>query len=1165
MQQYDWLLAKLDAFIRKYYINQLIRGGLILLICLVFYVLAVSVSEYYLYLPVWLKVSLAGIFVVLGAGALIFWIILPLAKMARLGKTLSHEEAAGIIGTHFPEISDKLLNILQLKKQSDGQSSRELIEASINQKAGQISVVPISGAVDLSKNRKFLPYLLPLLLVGVFILVAAPNVFKDASERLLQPTREFSKPAPFTFTVLTTPIMAVRNGDYVLKAVVKGSALPAELSLVLNEERIPMTALDNHIFQYTIKNITEPITFRLYGAGFYSQPYTISLVQKPVLKALKVNIDYPDYTGRKDELRNSLGDLVLPVGTKVGWGVYTQFTDEAHLRWESGASVNLPKHSDFFGYQHQFMSDSAYTISLHNKQSPIVDSFHYRVQVIQDQHPMVELRQFRDSVAGKQVLITGTAGDDYAISKVLFHYRIATDKGQTVASKSWVLKTGGGALVPFEQYFDIQTLNLQQGQKVEYFIEAWDNDGVHGPKASRSEMMSYHMYTPNQLDSAMDENARQISSGLSNSAQQTKQLQKELKDVQNQMLQGGEMSFEQQQNLQELSEKQEQLQKQIENTKKRFEEQVQQSQQKEYSEDVREKQEEVKKQLDNLLNNELKEQMKKLEELMKRLNKDNAFQTAQQLEQENKLFNMDLQRMQELMKQLEMQMRMEDLANKLDKLATQQGDLKKATDNKRKESQALSKEQKDLKKELDKTMNEDMKELKDLNDKSQKKQDLDDSKEAGQKAQQEMQKSGEELDQNQNSKSSQSQKQAQENLQKMADDLRKQSGGMDQKQIEIDIKATRQLLTNLIRLSFDQEKLMDNVKHTATSSKEYLVNQSEQSRLHGNSQMIRDSLFSLSKRVFKLAPTINKETTDLERQMKAATSSLESRMNMDALVKQQYVMTHTNNLALMLNELLSNLMQMQNQAKQPGSGSCSKPGGMNPKPGAGAGKQLSDIITQQQQLSDKAAKQAGKDGKDGQEKGGKEGEGDKPGDKDGGKQAGGKQPGGKDGKGGKEGQNGTGNGGGEGNNEGEGEYGDAEQLARMANQQATIRRQLQELQNKLNGTGMGNSKELREIQQQMDRNENDLVNRRLSSEFLKRQKEILSRLLEAEKSIREQEQDNKRSSNTAKEVARPVPAELQQYLKDRQQMLELYRTVPPQLKPYYRSMVEQYFKTIGAR
>lgn len=1164
MQQYDWLLSKLDAFIRKYYINQLIRGALILLICLVFYVLAVSVSEYYLYLPVWLKVVLVSLFVLLGGGALIFWIIRPLMKMAKLGKTLSHEEAAGIVGTHFPEISDKLLNILQLKKQADGQSSRELIEASINQKAGQISVVPIATAVDLSKNRKYLPYLLPLVLAGVFILVAAPNVFKDASERLLQPTKEFSKPAPFSFNILSEPLLTIRNGDFVLKANVKGDALPAELFIAFNDERIPMTALDNHIFQYSFKNVTEPVTFRLFGAGFYSQPYTLKIVQKPVLKALKINIDYPDYTGKKDELRNSLGDLVLPVGTRVGWGVYTQFTDEAWLRWESGAKVTLPRHADFFGYQHQFMNDSSYTISLHNKQSPVVDSFRYRVQVIPDQHPVIQLEQFRDSIAGKQVLITGTAGDDYAISRVLFHYRISSDKGQLVSAKSYTLRTGGGALVPFQQYLDIQSLNLQQGQKVEYYVEAWDNDGVHGPKSSRSELMSYHMYTPNQLDSAMDENAKQINSGLSNSAQQTKQLQKELKDMQNQMLQNNEVSFEQQQSLQELAEQQQELQKKIENAKQRFEEQVQQSQQKQYSEDVREKQEEVKKQMDNLLNNELKEQMKKLEELMKRLNKDNAFQTAQQLEQENKLFNMDLQRMQELMRQLEMQMRMEDLANKLDKLAEKQGDLKKQTDNKKQDNQALNKEQKDLKKELDKTMNEDMKELKELSDKSEKKQDLENSKDAGQKAQQQMQQSSDQLEKNESGKSSQSQKQAQENLQQMAAQLRQQSGGMDQKQLEIDIKATRQLLTNLIRLSFDQENLMGSVKQTATSSQTYLLNQTEQHRLHGNSQMIRDSLFALSKRVFKLAATVNKETTELERNMKYATSSLENRTVGDALVKQQYVMTHTNNLALMLNELLSNLMQMQSQSKRPGAGSCNKPGGMNPKPGAG--KQLSDIITQQQQLSDKAAQQAGKPGKDGQEK---EGNGQKPGEKpgqqDGGKQAGGQKPGGKDGKGGKEGQNGTGNGGGEGNNEGEGEYGDAEQLARMANQQAAIRRQLQELQSKLNGTGMGNAKELRDIQQQMDRNESDMVNRRLSSEFLKRQKEILTRLLEAEKSLREQEQDNKRSSTAGKDISRPVPAELQQYLRDRQQLLELYRTVPPQLKPYYRSMVEQYFKTIGSK
>jgi hypothetical protein len=256
-------------------------------------------------------------------------------------------------------------------------------------------------------------------------------------------------------------------------------------------------------------------------------------------------------------------------------------------------------------------------------------------------------------------------------------------------------------------------------------------------------------------------------------------------------------------------------------------------------------------------------------------------------------------------------------------------------------------------------------------------------------------------------------------------------------------------------------------------------------------------------------------------------------------------MTHTNNLALMLNEMLSNLLQMQSQAqKQPGNGSCSKPGGMNPKPGAG--KQLSDIITQQQQMGN-AMQQM----QNAQQQGGKQGS--KPGQQQGqqGKQG--------------NGQNGQSQGGNnaEGGNTDGGEYGNAEQLARMAAQQAAIRRQLQQLNSLLNSKGMGNSKELREIQEKMDRNETDLVNRRLTSEMQLRQREILSRLLETEKSLREQEQDDKRSSKNPQEISRPVPPELMKYMQDRKAMLDLYRTVPPQLKPYYKSMVEQYYQMIG--
>lgn len=1156
MNHYDWLISRLDAFIRKYYANQLLRGSLVLLICLLFYILTVSVGEYFLYMPVWLKVSIVAAFAVLGTVALVWWVIIPLSKMARLGKVISHEQAASIIGAHFPEISDKLLNILQLRRQADTHVSRELIEASIDQKASQISVVPITSAIDLSKNKRFLPYLLPLVLAGVFILVAAPNVFRDASERLLQPTKAFEKPAPFRFVVDNKSMQAIRNADFVLKVHAEGDALPAEMVIDMGSDRVVMQATEGNHFQYTFRNVTNPVSFRLVAAGYNSQQYTIDVVQKPILKAFKVEIDYPAYTGRKDEVRTSLGDMTIPAGTYVRWAFAAEHTDEALLKLGEGEPAKLTGQANVFASQYRFMNDTAYTLLLRNRKHAIADSYRYQVNVIPDEYPSIQLQEFRDTVSGKQILLTGTAGDDYGVTRVLFHYQVSSAQNQVLANKSIPLKSTQGVLTSFQHYFDIQVLRLQPGQKLSYFIEAWDNDGVHGSKASRSEVMSYFMYNADQLDSAINENAMQISSGLSNSAQQTKQLQSEYRDMQSKMLQGDKSDWQQQESIQELGKMQQQLQSQMEAIKKRFEEQVQQSQQKQYSEQVQQKQEDLKKQMDNLMNKELAEQMKKLQELMNQLNKDQAFQTMKQLEQENKLFNMDLQRMQELMKKLEMQMHMEDMANKMDNLAKKELELKDKTDKGAKDNEALAKEQEALKKELDKAMNEDMKQMQDLNKEMKNKEDLSESQEMAKDAKEEMQNSQEELQQNDKTKASQSQNNAAKSLKKMAQKMRSQAGGMEMKQIELDIKATRQILTNLMRLSFDQEQLMKNVAQTARSSQSFLGNQQQQGRLHANSKMIKDSLFALSLRISELSETVNKETSELESNMGAAKDMLEARRVGDATTRQQYVMTHTNNLALMLNQLLSNLMQQQAQAQAQGSGKGQPKPGQKPSPGAG--QQLKDIISRQQDLGNamqqmENARQQRQQGK----KPGQEGQGEQKGNQ------------GKDGKGengqGKEGQNGKPDGGQGGNQQGEGtsENGDAEQIAQMAQQQAAIRRQLQELNRMLNSKGIGNAKELKEIQDKMDRTETDLVNKRLSSELIMRQREILTRLLQAEKSLREQEQDDKRSSESAKEISRPMPAELQKYLNERNSLLELYKTVPPQLKPYYKSMVEQYYRSIG--
>ena len=79
-------------------------------------------------------------------------------------KGISFQESSRIIGNHFPEIQDKLLNILQLK---ENPNSSDLLLASIAQKAAEIQPVPFIKAVDFTKNKKYLKYAIVPLIIGI--------------------------------------------------------------------------------------------------------------------------------------------------------------------------------------------------------------------------------------------------------------------------------------------------------------------------------------------------------------------------------------------------------------------------------------------------------------------------------------------------------------------------------------------------------------------------------------------------------------------------------------------------------------------------------------------------------------------------------------------------------------------------------------------------------------------------------------------------------------------------------------------------------------------------------------------------------------------------------------------------------------------------------------
>jgi len=167
---YNQLIDKLDQFIRKYYINKLIKGSLYTIAIVLGLFLLFNVSEYYFYFSTGVRKLFFYSFLLSTLAGFAYWVINPLVRYFKLGQTISHEDAAVIIGDHFGDVKDKLINILQLKKQESIESHTALIEASIEQKTNAIKLVPFKSAIDLKKNRQYLRYALPPFLLFLFFL-----------------------------------------------------------------------------------------------------------------------------------------------------------------------------------------------------------------------------------------------------------------------------------------------------------------------------------------------------------------------------------------------------------------------------------------------------------------------------------------------------------------------------------------------------------------------------------------------------------------------------------------------------------------------------------------------------------------------------------------------------------------------------------------------------------------------------------------------------------------------------------------------------------------------------------------------------------------------------------------------------------------------------------
>lgn len=1074
------------------------------------------------------------------------YIAVPILKLNKIGKLISYHDAAKIIGNHFTNVQDKLLNVLQLQNNQSNYTSNELLIAGIDQKINQLNPLPFSSAIDLNENKKYVKFILPLFLVTAAILIVWPQIILKSSDRLVHYQTYYEKVMPFQFSIQNKNLQVMQTQDYLLQVKIIGEQIPNDVFIEINDVEYQLKKVNTTTFNYTFSNIQSTTIFQLSAAGFLSKRYELKVLPKPSLIEFNLELIYPSYINKSKEILSNTGDLQLPQGTKVNWVFNTKNTDQVYLKFLDSLAHSIKTKDNQYTYSRKFYKSNNYTLKTLNKFVSNNDSLNYCISVILDQFPSIDVTSKQDSLDIKNIFFSGQIRDDYGFTNLNFHFKInAID-----SSGKEVIKTGSQPITILKNqisqtyfyFLDLNRFNFNPGDKLEYFFEVTDNDAVNGVKSAKTALMFFKSPTQDELNKTIDNNNVEIKKDLEESIKKTKQLQKDVNELSKKINDKNQLGYEEKKKIEELIKKQQELQHKVEDVKQQNEaNNKQQNENSKTDESIIEKQKQLEQLFENVMSPEMKKLFEELNKLLENLDKNQIQEKLEELKISNKDIEKELDRNLEAFKQLEVDQKIQNVINKLEEIKNKEQDLNKKTSEKNNNSKEvqkpetsskeLEKKQNDIKNEFDELKN-DLKELDKKNNELEVPNNIPKMEEKQKEISNDLQKSADKLSKNNKNEASESQKSAIDKMDQMQEEMDQAIEEDEEKQDGENAQALRQILENLLHLSFSQEALINDLSVTRIDNPNYVEIPKKQNKLKEDSKLIEDSLLALSKRVTELDAIVNREISAIHANMNKTVKSLADRNSEQSTIGMQYAMTSVNNLAVLLNESLEQ-MQKKMQAKkknkgQPGKGKCNKPGsGENP---SSSGKKPQSMKKMQEKLNQQL-----KQLKDALEKGQKPG--DKPGQK----------PGNNSGQNGKSGLS---------------MPGSSEQFAKMAAQQEALRRQMQALMDKLKNKGNNPGGDIANM---MEETEKELVNKQLTNETMQRQQQILSRLLESEKAELEREQDEQRKSNEVISQNLSNPKQFLEYKRQKEKELEMLNTVTPSLTPYFKEKVNDFFKSLNKK
>jgi len=1108
---YHTLLRRLHSVRIKEKLFSLFQGILnFITACLM--ILAISLSFISLiHLNVRERITFDSILLIFILIALIKFLFYPLFQLIVKKDSPSYNLIAQRVGNKFPSIKDRLINAIQLYdfyKQNKEGYSLELVDRAL------------TDIDSVSKDRNFISILdttsikkAARLLVGsiaVFVLISTlfSTKFYNSANQLLHPFTSFEKVIEFKLTLSPGNIEIIKDEAVQIKIIGEGK-IPEQIILHLNnsfnghETEYILHQKQENYFEYTIESIKDSTEYYVSTDEYISEKYLISVIELPMVRNLQLKINYPDYSRIESRfLDENVGDITALKGSVANININAnKKLKEAKVILKNQKERDLNVLGNSANGKIKILTDDEYYIALkdqsdHNNMDPI----EYRINIIEDAYPAVKI-----TVPGKDVDITEEmllmlsieAEDDFGFSLLQLAYRIFKPQFNLDTTYHYIplkLDNYQTQKIRLNHNWDLTNLNLLPEDVVTYYVEAFDNDNVSGPKSAKSLTYSIRFPSINEIFTDVQQEHEQAYETFEDMYEQSKELKEKLSELVQEMKKDPNLNWEEKQQLEDVVKTQQQMQQALEEVEQKLDEMIEQMEKNDLtSVETLKKYFELQQLMQEIVTEDLKEAIKDLNKAMESINPEELKKAVEKLDINQEEFLKSIEKTLSILKRLQIEQRLDEVTKKAEQLLKEQTELLEKADQASKEDKnKLAKEQKDIQKDTEELK----KQIEDLKEKMSEFSEMPTSQIESsidmmnrERLTENMNQASQNFQSGNMSKGQQQGQMAQNSLSELSDMLKNAKQQLMQSQKQQVMNELKRISNDLMRLSMAQENVIKSGKGLSRNSPQLENMADRQQDLISGLERVAERANALSNKTFFMTPQISRAINQSLSQMQQSIQKIEARNNSQASRKQGQAMAS-------LNEGIKQVQQSMKQLSSSQSASG-----------------LQEMLDQLAQMS---AKQQGLNQQTMQL-----GMGQKL------------------------------------------TMAQQAAMARMAAEQAALKKSMEQLQKEF-----GNRSEilgrLDNIAREMDDVVKDLNSKNVSRKTINKQRKILSRLLDAQKSIQRREYSRKRKAETGKNYTAKNPGQLPVDLgeKDRELRQDLLKALKEGYTKDYQELIKKYFEAL---